>query len=448
MNQPNDIKLEAKVIGTLLLNPDLYVESNGLITPETFYNPECRVVYTALETLSLQGRLVSLESISQEIKRSKEVADVYLMTKGGSTSRTFAQDCLMLRQVEIQREQLKLGYELCAYAIDEAVDPLETNDKLLSETERIVGLTDMSKPKTNAELIKALTTRMEKANQTDGITGIKTGYKMLDLIYGGRQPSHLIIKAGRPAMGKTANALCEAYHMAYDYKYNVAFFSLEMSAEELMQRLVSVHTEIPLNELRSGKLQTHHCEQYNTKTNGLLSEHLTIIDDIYSLSGIRTRAKKMKMRGKLDVVFIDYIGLVQHSVAKGRSRENEVSEISRTLKMMAKDLEVPVIALSQLSRKCEERSDKKPMLSDLRESGAIEQDADVVEFMYRPEYYEEGKDVGKAFVIIAKNRHGSIKDVEFDFHAECTKFNDPDRSLPPPPQPENQLIKDQYGDYF
>lgn len=430
MNQPNNIKLEAKVIGSLLLNPDLYVESNGLITSDTFFKLENQVTYKALETLSLQGRIVSLESVQQEITRSNEKVDVYKLTTDGGTSRTFAEDCLMLRQIEIQREQLKLGYEISNLAIDDANDPLETNNHLMSETERIVSLTDMSQPKTNTALVASLSQRMEKAMTKGGVTGLRTGYKILDTIYGGRQPAHLIIKAGRPAMGKTANALCEAYHMAFDYNYKVAFFSLEMSAEELMQRLVSVHTRIPIKDLRSGLLSKEQWAIFNAQSAGVQSDNLMIIDDVYQLSGIRTRCKKLKMKDQLDAVFIDYIGLVQHSVARGRSRENEVSEISRTLKMMAKDLQVPVIALSQLNRNSDTRSGNRPVLADLRESGAIEQDADVVEFLFRPEYYQEGDQVGKAFVLIAKNRHGSTLDVEFDFQAECTRFDDPN-SLPP-----------------
>tara|TARA_R110000782_G_scaffold195308_1_gene284825 strand:- start:406 stop:1161 length:756 start_codon:yes stop_codon:yes gene_type:complete len=240
-------------------------------------------------------------------------------------------------------------------------------------------------------------------------------------------------------MGKTSQALCEAKNMAFDLDYNVVFFSLEMGAEQLMQRLISIESSIPLNEIRTGQLSDAQWVKYNKHVEKLSGNNLMIVDDIYNLSGIRTRCKKLKMRGKLDVVFIDYLQLIVHHVGKGRSKENEVSEISRSLKMLAKDLKVPVIALSQLSRACESRQDKKPMLSDLRDSGAIEQDADVVEFVYRPEYYEELREPsieGKAYVLIQKHRNGSLKDVEFNFVKECTRFDDPS-FLPPPIEEES-----------
>jgi replicative DNA helicase len=225
-------------------------------------------------------------------------------------------------------------------------------------------------------------------------------------------------------MGKTAQALCEAKAMAFDDNKRVLFFSLEMGAEQLMQRLVSIHTGIPLNDLRKGTMNTRQWATYNEEVNHLTKDNLIIVDDVYTLVGIKTTAKKYKLRGNIDAIYIDYLQLIEHRVG-GRSKENEVSEISRSLKMLAKQLDVPVIALSQLSRAVETRGgSKKPQLSDLRDSGAIEQDADIVEFIYRPEYYnpDEVEYQNKAYVIIAKNRNGSCADVEFFFNKECTRF--------------------------
>jgi len=187
---------------------------------------------------------------------------------------------------------------------------------------------------------------------------------------------------------------------------------------------VSIQTGIPLKHIRQGIMTQSDWEIYYRETNALRSDRLTIVDDVYSLTGIKTTAKKMKMRGKVDAVYIDYLQLIEHRVG-GRNKENEVSEISRSLKLLAKQLDVPVIALSQLSRAVETRGgDHKPKLSDLRDSGAIEQDADIVEFLYRPEYYnpEQTELENKAFIIISKNRNGACKDIEFYFNKECTRF--------------------------
>jgi replicative DNA helicase len=216
---------------------------------------------------------------------------------------------------------------------------------------------------------------------------------------------------------------------------NVVFFSLEMGAEQLIQRLISIHTGIELSIIRSGQLSQTQWDQYNKQVNDLMGDNLTIIDDVYTLTNICTRCKKLRMQKKMGVVFIDYLQLIIHKVDSGRSKANEVSEISRALKMLAKGLNIPVIALSQLNRSCESRADKKPLLSDLRESGSIEQDADIVEMIYRPEYYAEIKDAdtngeltGRAWILIQKNRHGSTRDVEFDFNAECTKFENTNKN--------------------
>ena len=275
------------------------------------------------------------------------------------------------------------------------------------------------------ELIKAVTTKMELSSKSNGMTGLSTGFKELDRVYGGRQNSDLIIKAARPAMGKTAQALCEAKHMAFESKKKVIFFSLEMSAEQLMQRLVSVHTGIPLGSIRSGDLTATQWNTYNTMADYLTDDNLIIVDNVYSLNGIRTKCKKLKMKGGINAVYIDYLQLITHKVSSGRSKEQEVSEVSRALKMLAKDLDVPVVCLSQLSRAVETRGGThKPMLSDLRDSGAIEQDADIVEFIFRPEYYdkEDSSLFGVAYVIIAKHRNGACGDIELKFRHECTRF--------------------------
>ena len=427
-----NIELEQKVIGAIVGTPDLYFETGGMITAHSFYTHDYSVTFQAVEDLHGKGQQVTVDTLQNHIKKEGEKFNVYDLLGHSVSHLSFLDSCLILRQFEISREQIKLGVNLATLGNDEKIDPLTTNDMLLSEAERITSLTDMSKPQTNAELLKACTEKMELASKSQGLTGISTGFTMLDKMYGGRQGGNLIIKAGRPAMGKTAQALCEAYNMAYLGNKKVTFVSLEMSAEELMQRLVSVHTGIPVTTLQEGSLTDSEWTTYTQAIEVLSNSNLTIIDDVFTLSGIRTRCKKMHMKKELDVVFIDYLQLIVHSSGKGRSQENDLSDISRSLKMMAKQLKAPVIALSQLNRMSESTSENRPNMSHLRGSGAIEQDADVIELLYRPEYYGHDTDgngdstEGLAYIIIAKNRHGGMKDVKFRFNKECTRFEDPE----------------------
>jgi len=421
-----DLKTEVSVLGSMLADPDLYLEAVDIIDVDVFTDTYNRHVYQSVERLIAEGKTVTMSTVNDHIvKETGREVDIlkYLEHSSGGG---FSEHLLILKEKQLARKQGELAIELSAKSSDPKQDPLLTNEFLLTQAESIVNLTTLSKPKTNAEHIKAVTDRIDAASRFNGITGVRTGFKELDRTYGGRQKTDLIIKAGRPAMGKTSQALCEAKGMAYEHGKKVVFFSLEMGAEQLMQRMISVHTGIPLTNMRSGQMTDSDWSKYHEMVNDLAKDNLTIIDDVYSLTGIKTTAKKLKMRGEVDAIYIDYLQLIEHKVA-GRNKENEVSEISRSLKMLAKSLDVPVVALSQLSRAVESRGgSKKPMLSDLRDSGAIEQDADIVEFIYRPEYYfpDDPEHEGKAYVIIAKNRNGACKDLEFIFNKECTRFED------------------------
>jgi len=424
----NDLPTEQIVIGSILAEPTLYLEATDVIDSETFYNPTNRDVFQAIHNLFDKGEDVTIFTVADQVKKDtgKEV-DCFGYIESANGGNGFLKHCLILKEKQLARLQGALAVELSAKSSDPKQDPLDTNEFMLSQAEKIATLTTLSKPKTNSELIKSVTDKIDAASTFNGITGARTGFKELDRIYGGRQNTDLIIKAGRPAMGKTSLALCEAKYMAYEDKKKVVFFSLEMGAEQLMQRLISVHTGIPLQDIRQGTMSQEQWSIYWKEVDDLRSDNLVIIDDVYSLSGIKTTAKKLKMRGNCDAIYIDYLQLIEHRLG-GRSKENEVSEISRGLKMLAKQLDVPIVALSQLSRAVESRGgDKKPMLSDLRDSGAIEQDADIVEFVYRPEYYnpDQPEFSNKAYVIISKNRNGSCKDVEFYFNKECTRFENP-----------------------
>lgn len=426
---PKNLGIERKVIGTLLLNADHLTKISDIIHRDTFVMREHLETFAVIEQQFMDNVPVSIDGVNAELRKKGMKFNVAEFVQHGVAGRYIVHDAMLLRELEVSRNQINFSFAVNVMATEDDADPFQVNDYMISEVERITSLTDIRKPKTNQELISANTLRMELAAQSKGITGVPTGFQSLDEIYGGRQPTDLVIKAGRPAMGKTAQALTEAYHMAVNHDKHVAFFSLEMGAEQLMQRLISIHTPITLSNIKAGTLSQQDWNVYNSSVQDLIDSKIAIVDDVYSLTNIRTRCKKLKMQNRLDVVFIDYLQLIVHRVDAGRSKANEVAEVSRSLKMMAKDLNVPVIALSQLNRACETRADKKPLLSDLRESGSIEQDADIVEMVYRPEYYSDLREQdefgdlnGKAWILIQKNRHGATKDVEFIFDAPRTRF--------------------------
>jgi replicative DNA helicase len=419
------MSIEKQVLGSLIANPDKFVEVSEIINENSFIDEDVRNIFTVFKKLYESGSKISLVILQQRVNQTDLPCNITDLIDYMDSGSALYEHCQLLKEHEVKREQSNLGMSLVTRAGDITQDPFETNDYLMDEAERIVSMVDFGKTQTNMELIKAVTKKMELASQTSGITGLKTGFKDLDRVYGGRQNSDLIIKAARPAMGKTAQALCEAMNIAFEDNKKVIFFSLEMSSEQLMQRLVSIHTGIPLSNIRSGRLDPDQWDRYNEEVNYLINDNLIIVDDVYTLNGIRTRCKKLKMKGKLDAIYIDYLQLINHKVAAGRSKEQEVSEVSRALKMLAKDLNVPIVCLSQLSRAVETRGGThKPLLSDLRDSGAIEQDADIVEFIYRPEYYDKDNAelFGVAYVIIAKNRNGACGDIEMRFRHECTRF--------------------------
>lgn len=419
------MSIEKQVIGSLIANPDRYVEVSELISENSFLDEDIKTVFRTFVRLFDSGAKISLVLLQERVNQSETPCNVIDLIDYMDSGSAFYEHCQILKEYEIRREQSNLGMSLTSKAGNIKIDPFETNDYLMDEAERIVSMVDFGKTNSNAELVQSVTKKIDIASKSNGVTGLRTGFKELDRVYGGRQNSDLIIKAARPAMGKTAQALCEAMNIAFEHDKHVIFFSLEMSAEQLMQRLVSIHTGIPLSNIRGGKLDDEQWHRYNTKVDYLRNDNLLIVDDVYTLNGIRTRCKKMKMKGRLDMVYIDYLQLINHKVSAGRSKEQEVSEVSRALKMLAKDLNVPVVCLSQLSRAVESRGGThKPMLSDLRDSGAIEQDADIVEFIFRPEYYDKDNPelFGVAYVIIAKHRNGACGDIEMRFKHECTRF--------------------------
>jgi replicative DNA helicase len=431
---PSATDIEELILGAVLMDSHCFAEVAAILTPECFYTPEYVKVWKAFEQLAIADKPIDIATVTTQLKANGTLTSVggaYAVSKLtdriGSTANVLQHAQIVLNRA-VCREQISFGAEIYNLAYDPTNDAMDINDQIAKGSERLSTRLATTKSGTTADQLRQVTERAERAALNQGVTGLETGISDLDKLHGGRQKGHLIIMAGRPAMGKSALALSEALHIAKGGK-KVLFLSLEMGAVELMQRALSLTTGVYLDRFRTGEINPLQWELINKATTEIIKTGIRVLDDVVSLSAIRAEARRMKETGGLDIIYIDYLQLIQHTLG-GRSRENEVSEVSRSLKLMARSLDVPVVALSQLSRAVESRADKRPMLSDLRESGGIEQDADIVEFIWRPEYYKitdlEGYNDtrGLAFNIVSKNRHGGLMDVPMKFEGGLTKFTD------------------------
>lgn len=443
MNKADQIKLtpratdiEEIVLGAILLSSDDFTEVSDILTPDSFYDDKHKYVYEAIVKLAEQNSDIDILTVTNQVKKDGKleiVGGAYFisqLTNRVASSANIESHAMILKQYQMRRDVISLSQDLLEAAYDDTNDSIELVDYLMSRAVKVSDVGSVNEVTDNIEIIKELSQRIEYAQKHQGVTGTPCGFTKIDSITGGWQPTDLIIKAGRPGMGKTAEVLAEANHIANHEKKYVAFFSLEMSKIQLMQRLVSMESGIPLQKLRDGDMSQQDWSTYHSTIGRLSENHLKIFDRTFNLWAIIKQCKKLKLAGELDIIIIDYLQLIEH-FQRGASRENIVSYISRALKMLAKELNVPVVCLSQLSRAVEQRGgDKKPILSDLRESGSIEQDADIVQFIYRPEYYgiEHDADgestLGAAYVLTAKNRHGAVRDVKLRFKGECVAFEE------------------------
>ena len=431
---PQALDAEIAVLGAILLDKDALLEVVDVISEKAFYKEAHGKIYAACLSLNNSSQPIDMVTVCQQLMKDKNLDVVggmhfisQLSNRVASAS-NIEHHARIMEEQYIKRNIISGCSELIVKSYDNGSDTFEIVDEFLTKAYEVGDINSGETVETNVEILRRLKKNIEEAKDKKGLTGLSTGINKIDELYGGYQKSHLIIKAGRPAMGKTAQAMCEANHIANNCDKNVLFFSLEMSAIELMQRIVSVNSNISINKLKEGTLSPSDWEIYNNTTSNLMSDNLRIIDKAgMPLNYIKKTAKKYALKHGLDAIYIDYLQLISNNV-KGGNREQEISSISRGLKQLAKELDVPIIALSQLSRNVESRPDKRPMLSDLRESGSIEQDADSVQFLYRPEYYgltedEEGNStVGVGYLMIAKNRHGALKDIPMRFIPECTSF--------------------------
>jgi replicative DNA helicase len=433
---PQAPEMEESVLGAIMIDKDALITVIDIIKPEIFYDDRNGLVCEAMLSLFRKTQPIDLLTITEELRemgKLEEAGGVYYITQLTNRVASAAHiehHARIIVQKHISREIIRVSSEATRDAYEDTTDVLE----LLQTTEKAIYDIASKRSKNAKNIGSVISANMEKIKHMkenpDLIAGVHTGLEGLDRVTGGWQKTDLIIVAARPSMGKTAFVVTVSANAAIDFGVPVAVFSLEMSEEQIGNRILSLHSEVDQENIKRGYLSD--TEMWKLNNSGKeISKAPIYIDDTPSLSvlELRAKARRMKMRYGIQLIVVDYLQLMTVGVKKGQSREGEVSEISRTLKAIAKELEIPVIALSQLSRKVEDRGgSKKPMLSDLRESGAIEQDADIVIFLHRPEYYgidvdENGESTqGAAELIIAKHRNGALENVKVSFQARFTKF--------------------------
>ncbi len=442
--QPQALPLEEAVLGAIMLDKDALPVVLDILQSDSFYSEAHKLIYRSMLRLFEKSQPVDLLTVTEELRKSGDLEAVggpyYLveLTNRVASAANIEYHARIVSQKYIQRELIRVSTNVIRDAYEDTTDVFELLDQaeqgLFSITQQNLSRGFESMGSLASRALKVLE---ELAQKEEGLTGIPTGFTELDRLTSGWQPSDLVIVAARPGMGKTSFVLALARNAAMDFSKPVAVFSLEMSNVQLVQRLISMEAEISSSKLRNGQLEDYEWQQLQSAIEKM-SEVPLYIDDTPGINIFELRAKcrRLKMQHDIQMVIIDYLQLMSGGPDSHKgNREQEISNISRSLKGLAKELNVPVIALSQLSRAVEVRGgSKRPQLSDLRESGAIEQDADIVSFIYRPEYYsimedEEGQSLkGVAEIIVAKHRNGALKTVKLKFvdtFAKFTNLDDP-----------------------
>ncbi|WP_340065453.1 replicative DNA helicase [Ascidiimonas aurantiaca] len=437
---PQAIDLEEVVLGAMMIDKKGVDEVIDILHPEVFYKDAHRFIYQSIVKLFESSEPVDLLTVSNQLKQDGNFeltgGDFYLiqLTQKVSSSAHIEFHARIILQKYIQRRLIQISGEIIEEAYDETTDVFDLLDNAESKLYEVTQGNIKKSSETALSLVMQAKRRIEEIANKEGLSGIPSGFDKLDKLTSGWQPSDLVIIAARPGMGKTAFVLSMARNIAVNSNLPVAVFSLEMSSVQLITRLISSETGLSSEKLRTGKLEKHEWEQLNVKVKGLEKAPL-FIDDTPSLSifDLRAKARRLSSQHGIKLIVIDYLQLMTAGgTQKGGNREQEISSISRNLKALAKELDVPVIALSQLSRAVETRGgSKRPLLSDLRESGAIEQDADIVSFIYRPEYYkidewddeERTPTQGQAEFIVAKHRNGGLDNIRLKFIGQLGKFD-------------------------
>lgn len=429
---PHSIEAEQSVVGAMLMDKDAILTAAEIVSGQDFYQTAYGVIFDSMVELFNEGKPVDLVTLQERLKEKDvppEIASLEFvrdLVSAVPTSANVKYYAQIVADKSMLRKLIKLNDEISntCYAGKESLETiLETTEKSMFQ---LLQQRNTGEYVPIRQVVLNALDKIEKASKSKGtVTGIPTGFIDLDYKLSGLQPSDLILVAARPSMGKTAFVLNIAQYVAFKKDRATAIFSLEMSKEQLVNRLFSLESQVDAQALRTGNMKDSDWEKLIEGAE-IIGKSKLIIDDTpgISVSELRSKCRKYKLEHGLDLIIIDYLQLMTGSVGKrSESRQQEISEISRSLKGLARELNVPVIALSQLSRAVESRPDKRPMLSDLRESGAIEQDADVVMFIYRDEYYNKDSEYKKqAEIIIAKQRNGPVGTVHLAWLGEYTKF--------------------------
>jgi len=429
---PHSLEAEKAVLGGIFLSSEIFFSIVDLLTPEDFYYPNHQIIFSVFLSLSQQNTPIDILTVSAELEKRGKLEEIggppYLASLAESVASSanalyYAQ---IVKEKSLRRRLILAGTEIIAKGFDEQNEIEEIIDQseqaIFNLAENSIQPVFVSSQELATQVFEVLNRRMQ---EKELVTGVPTGYTLLDEMTSGFQPTDLIIVAGRPSMGKTAFALNFAMRAAVNAEVPVAIFSLEMSKEQLMTRMLCAWAKVNLKQVRTGFLKDVDFLRLTDAANAL-SQAPIYIDDTPSLTTleVRARSRRLKAEKGLGMVIIDYLQLMRAS-KRIESREQEISDISRSLKALAKELNVPVIALSQLNRKVEDRTDRRPKLADLRESGAIEQDADLILFLYRDEVYNKKEDnpkKGIAEIIIGKQRNGPVGKVELAYLSEFTAF--------------------------
>lgn len=442
---PQAVDLEEAVLGALMLEKDAIINVGDLLKPDSFYKEAHQKIYKAIVSLSQEEQPVDILTVTEALKKQGDLdivgGAVYIaqLTNRVASAAHIDFHAKIIAQKYIQRELIRVTSDIQSQAFDDSTDVADLLDKAQQE---VFDIAEGNIKKESAHIRpiadEVINQILEAGKRPDGLSGVPSGFTALDKITSGWQKSDLVIIAARPSMGKTAFVLSMTRNMAVEFKAPIAIFSLEMGGDQLVKRMISSETELGSEKLRNGKLEPYEWEQLHSKIKDLIEAPI-YVDDTPGLSIYELRSKCRRLKAKHDIgcVIIDYLQLMTAGSDMRGNREQEVSLISRQLKIIAKELNIPVIALSQLNRGVEQRTgdQKKPMLSDLRESGAIEQDADMVLFIHRPERYgitedEDGNSlIGIADIIIAKHRNGAVGEIQLRFKNNLARFMDLERDM-------------------
>ncbi len=428
---PHSAEAEQSVIGSMLMDRDAIIAASEIITADDFYQNQYGVMFDAMVELFNEGKPVDLVTLQNRLKEKdvppevsslEFVREIVIAVPTSANIKSYAN---IVREKAMLRRLIRVNEEIA----NTCYSRKERLEDILSYTEKAIF--DLLQNRTGSDFVPIkqvalnVLERIEAASKSEGtVTGIPTGFIDLDYKTSGMQPSDLVLLAARPSMGKTAFVLNLVDYVAVRKGMPCMIFSLEMSKEQLVNRMLSMESNVDSQKLRTGSLTDADWDAV-VEGIGIIGNSKLLIDDTpgISITELRSKCRKIKLEYGLSMVIVDYLQLMSGSGRSGDNRQQEISEISRSLKALAREIQAPVVALSQLSRACESRQDHRPMLSDLRESGAIEQDADVVMFLYRDDYYNKDTDrPNVAEVIIAKQRNGPIGTVELLWRPEFTKF--------------------------